>query len=147
MWWQSRSNCKHMNVHKCNFKRIKKVTDAFWNAWFLAATRYVVCAWYTRTIDNKRLMPSIMVNTEQKLKFHIKFFISRDYLNNHWTKHNLVCTHLNAFFMLNPHMAMKSEFRTFLEKKPILTRCLASTSAWRGLIRPQMILWVVQVPY
>ncbi len=27
-----------------------------------------------------------------------------DYLKNHWTKHRLVCTHSDAFFMLIPNM-------------------------------------------
>ena len=29
------------------------------------------------------------------------------YLKNHWTKHRLVCTHFDAFFMLIPNMDMK----------------------------------------
>ena len=33
----------------------------------------------------------------------IQSLISRGYLKNHWTNTRLVCTHLNAFFMLNPN--------------------------------------------
>ena len=36
-------------------------------------------------------------------------FVSKiqDYLKNHWTNTRPVCTHLNAFFIQNPNMAME----------------------------------------
>ena len=36
--------------------------------------------------------------------------ISGDYLKNHCTNTRLVCTQFNAFFMLNPNIAMKIQF-------------------------------------
>ena len=38
------------------------------------------------------------------------------YFKNHCNNTRLVCTHLNAFFMLNPNMAMKIQFLKNLEK-------------------------------
>ena len=37
-------------------------------------------------------------------------------LKNHWTNTRLVCTHLNAFFMLNPNMAMTIWILKFFDK-------------------------------
>ena len=43
----------------------------------------------------------------EKLKFKTISRNLRGYLKNHWTKYRLVCTQINAFFMLNPNIAMK----------------------------------------
>ena len=40
----------------------------------------------------------------------------RGYFKNHWTKYRLVCTQMNAFFMLNPNMAMKIWISKIFEK-------------------------------
>ena len=52
----------------------------------------------------------------QKYKF-IRFSQSWRYLKNHWTNTRLVCTHLNTFFILNPHLVTKFEFVEILKKK------------------------------
>ena len=41
-----------------------------------------------------------------KLKFDDVFTIFREYLKNHWTNTRLGLIHLNAFYILNPYMAM-----------------------------------------
>ena len=46
---------------------------------------------------------------------------------NHCTNTRLVCTHLNAFFMLNPNMAMKIWISTFSEKKCLKIWLVVST--------------------
>ncbi len=38
------------------------------------------------------------------------------YLKNHWTKHRLVCTHSNAFFMTIPNMFKTFNDSEFLKK-------------------------------
>ena len=43
--------------------------------------------------------------TVQKLKFEFSQNTT-GYLKNHWTNTRLVCTHLNAFLMLNSNMVM-----------------------------------------
>ena len=45
--------------------------------------------------------------------------IQGDYLKNHWTNTRLVCTHLDAFSMLNPSIAMKHLVLTNFEKKNV----------------------------
>ena len=42
-----------------------------------------------------------------KLKLQIFSENCKGYLKNHWSNTRLVCTHLNAFFMLNPYMVRK----------------------------------------
>ena len=62
---------------------------------------------------------------------NLKLTSSRDYRKNHCTNTRLVCTHLKAFCILNPNMAMKSWiFNFFFSKYKILTchRGLHSTS-------------------
>ena len=53
----------------------------------------------------------------EKLKFEKKKNLhnSGDYLKNHWTNTRLVCTHFNAFFMLNPNMVIKIKFKIIFE--------------------------------
>ena len=53
-----------------------------------------------------------------QLKAKISFFFLkniRGYLENLWTNTRLVCTHLNAFFILNPNIVMKIWFFFFFE--------------------------------
>ena len=58
----------------------------------------------------------------------------RGYLKNYWTKYRLFCSQINAFFMLNPNMAMKIWISKKNEKSLKILACrLHSTSAWRGL--------------
>ncbi len=52
-----------------------------------------------------RCMLYCMVQQEKVCHVHIN---SICYLKNHWSKHRLVCTHFDAFFILIPNMAMKS---------------------------------------
>ena len=66
----------------------------------------------------------------QKYKF-IRFSQSwRDYLKKHWTNTKLVCTHLNTFFILNPHLVTKFEFREILKKKKKERKENVNLSLW-----------------
>ena len=68
---------------------------------------------------------------KKKLKFDFFFQNLRYYLKNHCTNTRLVCICLNAFFMLNPNMAIK--IFNFLKKFEIFTHHLHSTSVQRGI--------------
>ena len=52
----------------------------------------------------------------KKLKFETIFSYFKGYLKNHCTNTRLVCTHLNAFCMLNSNMALKIRITNFFEK-------------------------------
>ena len=45
----------------------------------------------------------LILSTLFTVENFIQSLISRGYFKNHWTNTRLVCTHLNAFFMLNPN--------------------------------------------
>ena len=48
-------------------------------------------------------------------KEDVLFMIIIGYLKNHWTKHRLVCTHFDAFSMLNPNMDMICDISEIFE--------------------------------
>ena len=58
------------------------------------------------------------------------------------TDTRLVCTHLNAFFMLNPNMAMKIQnFENFLKSFNKIICCLHTSIQWRS----DWVAWVDNV--
>ena len=68
------------------------------------------------------------------------FFFSKfkGYPKNHWTNTRLLLTHLNAFFIVNPNMAIKkTKFRIFLKKKfeKCQGKCFLSSALDIGLER------------
>ena len=54
------------------------------------------------------------------------------YLKNHWTNTRLVCTHFNAFFLLNPNMIIKFEFDIFKFWKHFYP--VVCIQKWKGLL-------------
>ena len=66
------------------------------------------------------------------------------YLKNPWTDTRLVCPHLNAFFMLNPNMALKIWSLTFLNKKYVNLVCrLQPSSVWKRLVELQQYSYFI----
>ncbi len=50
----------------------------------------------------------LALTTQVSMKVDVLFMkIQIGYLKNHWTKHRLVCTHFDSFFMLIPNMVTK----------------------------------------
>ena len=78
----------------------------------------------------KVLMIYTLARTTHTKSWNLKLVSrnSKGYLKNHCTNTRLVCTHLNAFFMLNPKKAMN--FENFWKSWTILTCHLHSTSTW-----------------
>ena len=91
----------------------------------------------------------------EKLQFD-NFFLSilQDTSKNYWTNTRLVCIHFNAFFFLNPNLAMKMRFLKFMKKvwKLLHVVCIRHLRARRGLIKIGLYLselsrWLSDMPW
>ena len=110
---------------KFELRQILKKLENFWS---------VVCTRHTVHIDYSNVLRAGYNPIAQHLKNN-HIFSKTNFFKNYWTNTRLVCTHSNAFFTLNPNMAMTIWISKFFEKKFRISTCrLHSTSTQRGLL-------------
>ncbi len=85
------------------------------------STWYVSETWNVNGKNSLQLEHTFMLTTFFQWREGICVYENiTGYLKNRWTKHRLVCTHFDAFFMLIPNMDMKCNiseiFGNFMKK-------------------------------